>query len=178
MPPAEQPEQPPEKGLCRKCGKPSSGFRCDRCGRRKAEKARASYRRRVQSGQCVCCKHQATVGAFCLAHWFRNIGQTYGLGKKNGGIAMLQRFWERQGGRCAVTGEQLIPGVNASLDHILPVSRGGTSAASNLRWVTATVNHMKWDMTDAEFISKCKVIVQRATRTTEVHKLDQVDRSN
>jgi 5-methylcytosine-specific restriction endonuclease McrA len=100
------------------------------------------------------------------------------LGKKNGGIAMLRSLWEEQQGKCAVTGEKLVPGVNASLDHIQPLSRGGTSERSNLRWVTSTVNHMKWNLTDTEFVDKCRQIAQRADYAGKVSARMHIARSN
>jgi hypothetical protein len=139
-----------------------------------------SYRTRVLSGQCVFCKEAATAGAFCLHHWFKNIGSSHHLTKSNGGIALLKLLWEEQNGRCSVTGEQLVPGVNASLDHITPVSKGGRTEKSNLRWVTLQVNHIKWDLTDDEFLGLCRLIVNRAEirATVETSKKFQASRSN
>lgn len=91
---------------------------------------------------------------------------------------MLRSLWDEQQGKCAVTGEKLVPGVNASLDHIVPVSRGGTSEKGNLRWVTSTINHMKWDLTDDEFMAMCTQIAHRAERIGKVAATVLVDRSN
>lgn len=64
-----------------------------------------------------------------------------------------------QGARCAYSGEALVPGVNASVDHRQPVSRGGVHALENLQWVSRKVNIMKSDMTHEEFLDTCHAIV-------------------
>lgn len=78
-----------------------------------------------------------------------------------------------------MTGEKLIPGFNASLDHIIPVSKGGSSNKANLRWVTSTINHMKWDLTDEEFVNMCRVVVDLSERKPiVVSTVNQFERSN
>jgi hypothetical protein len=46
----------------------------------------------------------------------------------------------------------------ASLDHIIPVSRGGKNEKSNLQFVTCIVNITKSDMTHCEFVDFCKSV--------------------
>jgi len=59
-----------------------------------------------------------------------------------------------QQGRCAVSGLRLTP-ENVSVDHILPVIKGGTHELSNLRLVVWGVNRAMGDTEDAEFIHLC-----------------------
>lgn len=47
---------------------------------------------------------------------------------------------EKQNYVCPLTGEILILGINASLDHITPSSKGGNDNLDNLRWVTKRAN--------------------------------------
>ncbi len=70
----------------------------------------------------------------------------------------LARMWRRQRGRCALTGRRL--GRNAQLDHIRPISRGGSDKLSNIRWVCPEVNMAKRDLTDAEFFALCRDVMQ------------------
>lgn len=72
---------------------------------------------------------------------------------------LLQELFERQGGRCAFTGVVLVPGENASIDHIIPVSRGGDDSIENLHWVTKEANRVKADLTAAEFVELCRVVI-------------------
>lgn len=167
-----------QQGLCRQCGSPneSGGQRCNIC----LEINREEYHSRVRNGQCVYCRDRATAGAFCFRHWLKNIGSPYSLRLKNGGLAMLQQLWEEQRGLCAVTGKLLIPGNNASLDHIIPVSKGGLSTKDNLRWVLYEVNFAKADLTHEQFVEMCRDVVRfherTAGRSTQTEAHDQ--RSN
>lgn len=81
----------------------------------------------------------------------------------------LKALWDAQGGRCALTGEVLearcgenglaADGAVAQLDHIQPVTRGGSHELSNLRWVTTRVNLAKRNLTDEEFLALCQAVV-------------------
>jgi 5-methylcytosine-specific restriction endonuclease McrA len=110
---------------------------------------------------------RAEVGIFCLDHWFKNVWVPHGLGSKKG-IVLLKEIWDEQKGRCAVTGEVLIPGSTASLDHIIPKSRGGSSSKENLRWVLLRINQIKWDMTHDEFVATCRMVVREQDRREAV----------
>ncbi len=114
----------------------------------------------VASGLCITCKEQAATSLFCLHHWFQGIGRPHGLTVKNGGLELIKLIWEEQRGLCALTGEVLVPGVNASLDHITPVSQGGTNAKDNLRWVLLEVNEAKAGLLDTDFIAMCRKVVK------------------
>ncbi len=86
----------------------------------------------------------------------------------------IRMMWEAQDGLCALTGIVLVPNLstNAShlstawdephIDHIVPVSRGGTHELSNLRWVCAAVNLAKRDLLDEEFLDLCRSVVEIA----------------
>lgn len=69
-------------------------------------------------------------------------------------------LWDTQSGRCAMTGERLVEGVNASLDHIRATSAGGSLSSENVRWVTLIVNHAKRHYSDADFIAMCRAVVR------------------
>lgn len=62
---------------------------------------------------------------------------------------------------CPYTGINLEIGVNASLDHIIPKSRGGVNDLSNFQFVycqgSFDVNRMKGDMTEEEFKEAIKI---------------------
>lgn len=68
----------------------------------------------------------------------------------------LEDLWFEQHATCTYTGERLIPGVNASLDHKQPKSKGGTNNPSNLHWVTRSVNSSKGSTPHEQFIEKRK----------------------
>ncbi len=64
----------------------------------------------------------------------------------------------RQDFRCALTGEPLAP-ADASMDHILAVSRGGPHTIENAQILSRDVNRAKGTLTNEEFISLCRAVV-------------------
>jgi hypothetical protein len=71
---------------------------------------------------------------------------------------MLEKL-RQQGNRCALSGE-LIDHQNCEIDHIVPVSRGGSSDIENLQFVSKRMNRMKGTMTNEEFAEACKSVVE------------------
>jgi 5-methylcytosine-specific restriction endonuclease McrA len=43
-------------------------------------------------------------------------------------------------------------GINASVDHRTPKSKGGSNELDNLQWVDIRINKMKGDMTHEKFV--------------------------
>jgi hypothetical protein len=68
----------------------------------------------------------------------------------------LWQLWLDQDGKCAYTGRQLELSGNASLDR--RDSKQGY-IESNVQWVHANVNTLKWDMSEAEFYNICEEIL-------------------
>jgi hypothetical protein len=100
--------------------------------------------------KCINCVKPALPGnGFCEQHYF--YAAAYRL--TNGELVWeeLRDLWNSQAGCCALTGKKLILGVNTSLDHKIPMSRGGTDQISNLQWVEDYVNFAKADRTTEEF---------------------------
>ena len=135
---------------------------------RKGTAAKVALRReRVEQGLCYLCGSPADAGKLCFEHWMRALGRTHKLNVANGGVALMKRIWSDQGGVCALTGEKLRPGDNASLDHIVAKAKGGETVRSNLRWVSYDSNMAKRDLSDAEFVALCRKVVKHADRTLE-----------
>lgn len=78
-----------------------------------------------------------------------------GLGDKNR-YHDLKKLFIQQEQKCPYTGVQLIIGENASLDHIIPKSKGGSDHNNNLQWVCKWINTAKSDLTREEFLIKIK----------------------
>ena len=49
---------------------------------------------------------------------------------------------------------------DADVDHIVPVSRGGSHDTDNLRWTWSRANEAKGNMTDEEFVVLCQEVVE------------------
>lgn len=70
----------------------------------------------------------------------------------------LRKLIDQQGYKCALTGRTLTP-ETAFVDHVTPVSSGGSNAIENLQVVHADVNEAKGTMTQEEFIQLCRDVV-------------------
>ncbi len=64
---------------------------------------------------------------------------------------------QNQGYRCALSGRVLTP-ETASLDHIVPLSRGGEHALANIWAVDFQVNNAKGTLTVEEFVALCQEV--------------------
>lgn len=67
----------------------------------------------------------------------------------------LYRLLETQEFRCALSGVELVP-QSTQLDHISPVSNGGSHQISNLQWVESDVNKAKGTMSNEAFVAMCR----------------------
>ena len=150
-----------QQGLCPGCGKQSdtSGVYCSVCLVKVRESQVRLMAARRRAGNCPECGVPAVTGgeySLCMKCWFKKVSKEH-TGSKSRWEA-LQELYERQQGRCRYTGEVLIPGKTASLDHIIPTSRGGTHDPGNLQWVTKRINSMKGNLTHDELVALCRQI--------------------
>lgn len=143
-------------GECIQCANPTSGRSlCESC----VDKRKVRYNAKIEAGLCsvLHCLSEPTAGQLCEEHWYQMISVTHKLGGKKA-VPMLRRLWDEQRGICALSGETLVKGGNASLDHIKATARGGTNDESNLQWATLRANRMKSDMSVEEFRETCRRI--------------------
>jgi len=80
----------------------------------------------------------------------------------------LMQLIETQGYRCALSGRPLTP-ETASIDHIVPVARGGTHDMSNVWIVDHRVNLAKGVMTTEEFVAMCREVVEYQNGKSQRH---------
>jgi len=71
-------------------------------------------------------------------------------------VALMHK-WKQQRGLCALTKQKLTR--TAHVDHIVPVSRGGTDHSDNLQWLCPRANQIKHDMTLEELKAYCLLII-------------------
>lgn len=55
----------------------------------------------------------------------------------------LRKLWICYHGICGICGEEIVPATEATIDHITPLSRGGTNHQQNLQLAHAWCNRMK-----------------------------------
>ena len=154
-----------EHNLCHDCGKEIDrpGFtKCSRCAERQHKSVTKMVNLRYENGLCRCGK-PATIGKVCDVCWFKR-GAVFNTGSKRN-WQDIKQLLEKQGYRCAYSGRHLVPGINASLDHIVPVAKGGTNNITNLQWVDKHINiRMKFGMSHQEFMSLIHQIVSYTSR--------------
>ena len=75
--------------------------------------------------------------------------------------SQLLELAESQSFRCALSGIALEP-YSAALDHIVPVSAGGSHEIDNLQWLDRRINSMKGDMPVDEFVELCRAVATNA----------------
>jgi 5-methylcytosine-specific restriction endonuclease McrA len=108
-------------------------------------------------GNCVLCGKLAVRGTErCEEHYLKLISHKYLSSSKY--WILLKELLIKQDYLCVYTGTKLIPGVNTSLDHIVPKSKGGGNVIGNFQWVTIQVNFAKLNYTDEEFLSLIKSV--------------------
>lgn len=114
---------------------------------------------------CVACgQAPATASRHCDACWFINVARkTVGNRAR---AAEIRQLFDAQGGRCVYTGDVLVPGVNASLDHKVPQARGGGHEINNLQWVVREVNHAKNAMSERDFLGLVRRIASHTRKPT------------
>jgi 5-methylcytosine-specific restriction endonuclease McrA len=70
----------------------------------------------------------------------------------------LKALFDKQGGKCALTGRDL-DFWTMELDHIIPRSKGGQNALNNVQWTCEEANQAKKNLTDDDFIKLCKDVI-------------------
>ncbi len=85
---------------------------------------------------------------------------------------VILKILENQNWKCAYTGDQLVLGVNDSLDHIFPKFTHPLLAEdpSNLEWTTRAVNIMKRAMSPDQFL---EIVRRIASYRTGIGQLTQ-----
>jgi hypothetical protein len=74
---------------------------------------------------------------------------------KKANAEQLMQLIKRQSFRCALSGVEISP-ETARLDHIMPVSQGGTDEIVNLQWLHVDANTAKGTMSQEQFILMCR----------------------
>lgn len=168
-----------DAGLCTSCKQPREAGRIERtcvaCSEKWSARRHAWRAKQAAAGKCTNCDSQiANVGAVCEDCWFRRKSYRQVGIKWDHDIdwRALRGLFESQGRRCIYTGELLVPGKNASIDHKVPISRGGKHEIENLQWVSVRVNFMKTEMTHEEFIATCLRIVANVASGKPARELE------
>lgn len=149
--------------FCCRCSKPKEGIHkaCNSCREEMRKTCNGRRAKFANEGKCVQCgiPKIGVVGLYCEHCMLRTAARRW-LGDSKKWPSLLELL-KSQNYKCAYTGETLILGDNASVDHKVPRSRGGTNTLENVQWVIWRVNRSKTDMTHDEFLSMCKSIAAK-----------------
>ena len=125
-------------------------------------KAKEQQLNRLAKGQCRHCSSERLENSdlYCEKHWFEYVAKAH-LGTMKRGNE-LKKLLELQDYRCAYTGIKLIPALNASIDHKIPLSTDVSQyqKIENLQWVCLDINTMKRNHSEDDFLKYIKLIYE------------------
>ncbi len=146
-------------GICNSCGNSArqGSFHCQNCNDKFNQARMLKYNLAKLTNSCtVCYNTPATIGDSCLYCWLRRTAGNATKSRED--WSFLFRKLEEQRYKCKYSGKNLIPGDNASIDHIEPTSKGGNNELDNLVWCDLAVNMMKSNLSLKAFLLLCKQI--------------------
>jgi hypothetical protein len=149
-------------GLCCDCHKPVNKHkcRCDKCHDKMHAILSKKREDRKNSGLCVRCGKFKKIHNLlcCEVCYFKIACVNAKMGASNWRV--LQDVFNGQSGICPYTKRKITIGVDASLDHKIPTSKGGDNNPSNIQWVYDPVNVMKLDHSEDGFFELIKILYE------------------
>ena len=124
-----------------------------------------NYRlKNMEQGKCRFCTRDIlpTSNRYCERHLISDMAtKSIGTGDRKTIDVLLERLQNNP--YCPYTGEKLILGVNAQLDHVLSRKNHPEKASdiNNLEWVTSRANYAKDSLDKEDFIKLCKLVASR-----------------
>lgn len=155
-------------GLCY-CGRERDNetIYCSKCRQRQSQNyekyGKPKRLERENDGKCRRCgKDQYFASKYCRHHFIEGIAHIWKI-PPHLWEALIQKLEQGQFS-CYYTGLPLIPGENASVDHLSSRLQhpDKLSDFDNLVWCDKRINRMKGHLSYHEFISLCRTIVKRA----------------
>lgn len=148
-------------GRCARCSSPATNQKyCEPCREWQRQYRSRVANERIRLGVCRACGkcEAAHPNQRCRTCILKAIAHDVLCDRKQ--WQDLLTLYETQNGCCAYSNIRLTIGVNASIDHIIPKSKGGSSTLDNLQWVGLCVNKMKLDQTEDEFLQVVAAIAK------------------
>lgn len=121
---------------------------CESCHSSNYKSNKRRVKKLKEQGLCIGCRKPASAlrcNICCLKNSLRRL-----LGSNELLNDVLIMF-DQQNGICTYSGLPIVIGVNASLDHKTPKSKGGSNDLENLHWVHSGINRLKGDMNHQDF---------------------------
>lgn len=156
------------EGICWRCQErphKSGKQKCEICTQEQVSKQNVIRDDRLARGLCGYCGEIAVTASlfkYCAVCYLKRVSQAHFKSRQH--WHELQKIFNQQQERCVYTGRELVLGLNASLDHIIPTAAGGKSEVGNLQWVYSgndfDVNLMKRDILNENFLQAIKLIYE------------------
>lgn len=153
-----------DEGICIKCGTnpvEPPHVKCNKCLAYQKKLWHHKIAEGASINKCARCRSDRIEGhRYCEVCYLKHIAA-----KRLGAAARwqeIQSLFQQQDGKCSYSGLSIRLGVDADLDHRVPVSKGGTNEIENLQWVHDMANTMKWHYTEDEFLNMVRLIAARS----------------
>jgi len=140
-----------------------------------SEQMKQMRKRNKKNKVCYeCGKHKLENSVYCETHYYKMI---------SGANMKTVKYWrelkakfEQQNERCYYTGDKLILGINASIDHVIPRSSKNKNVYTidNLVWCTREVNLAKRHTSVENFMELCRKVSGIAYGSAGVSRADEV----
>lgn len=132
--------------------------------RRKSRK-QYCFENKICFNRSMSCKEQAiSTHTMCEYHIFEEYAHRHL--KNDSRWKELSDLFYSQNQLCYLSGKKLVLGVNASLDHIVPTSKGGSfDDIKNLAWMDSDINYAKNNLSNEELIVMCNIVAKKHPRT-------------
>jgi hypothetical protein len=145
--------------LCSSCRTPVvKGTKCDDCKSLKKDLKND----RVARGLCEhsCGRSRLSNARKCEQHYFEQAAARHLDDKEL--WKDLQSLWIQQEGLCFYTGLPITLGVDADVDHVKPIAKGGANDITNLVWSSRKFNFLKRDLDLDELADLCRRFLTKA----------------
>lgn len=143
-----------ENGYCIQCGKNKlySKSYCKQHLFFRRKESKKIRDKNLQNNLCRYCGNSPLQKRkVCKIHWLYHKSSKH-LGTSKYWKNLLEIF-ENQKRICPYSGESLILGINADIDHIIPKYLGGKSDIENIQWVYSKINRLKSYFSEKEFLT-------------------------
>jgi hypothetical protein len=154
------------EGICYTCPNPAAEGKvtCEVCAIKNKASFEKTRQRRIEAGECYQCGGIPTLGegnGLCIDCWYKKKA-TDNLGSPSRWQELKDKL-ESQNFTCPYTGKKLIPGTNASVDHIFPSSTNPELEfeISNVEWVDTQFNRIKSDLNPDQFFHMAVAVLVR-----------------
>lgn len=155
-----------EAGLCVACGsarEPTRKSLCSLCADVSSKRIIHKRDTRESNGSCRKCD-SPRVGniTHCEKHWLIGVSVYHFNTVDHADI--LKSKLEIQSRKCYYTGLSLMPGINASLDHVVAESIDPSlkTDINNVVWCDKRINEMKTNFSVDEFLTMCHLVSSRS----------------